>query len=79
MTLVSGRRTRNPNLTSYLEYMFDLPKKAKVPLHEALCRQWLNVIKEQVRYILSRFSSMRALGGACDLTNGLPLLPSLQS
>jgi hypothetical protein len=48
MTLVSGRRTRNPNLMSYLEYVLDLPKKTNTPLHETLCRQWLRLIKEQV-------------------------------
>lgn len=58
LTLVSGRRVRNPDLASYIDYVLDLPRTAKVPLHEAICRQWINAIKEQVSlfYRTGRFS-----------------------
>jgi hypothetical protein len=79
MTLVSGRRTRNPNLTSYLEYVLDLPKKTKTPLHEALCRQWLRLIKEQVDH--PTCTAVRFMCGVCGVCGGecVPCYSSLTS
>jgi hypothetical protein len=46
LTLVSGRRTQNPYLSSYVHLMFDLPKGSKGLLFQEIVRHWIALLND---------------------------------